>query len=105
MPASCEGGRGGLPRCHGGLKHETLQQRVEVREGPGRGTTHAGADATETSCQPAETEHGLKVGVFPKGKLPQESTHDCMSHTHRSIEEWKTNLSGEYLLFLLLLVM
>ncbi|KAK2895872.1 hypothetical protein Q8A73_015360 [Channa argus] len=54
----------------GGLKHETLLQRVDVKEGPGRGTTHAGADATETSCQLVETEHGLKVGIFPKGKLP-----------------------------------
>lgn len=30
----------------------------------------AGADATETSCQLVETEHGLKVGIFAKGKLP-----------------------------------
>lgn len=51
------------------------------------------ADATETSCQPAETEHGLKVGIFPKGKLPQESTRSCMSHEHRSMEEWQSNLS------------
>lgn len=80
---------GGLPHCHGGLKHETLLQRVEVRVGPCRGTTHAGADATETSCQPVETEHGLKVGVFPKGKLPQESTRDCMSCRRRSMEEWQ----------------
>lgn len=49
----------------------------------------AGADATETSCQPVETEHGLKMGVFPKGKLPQESTQDCMSCKHRSMEEWE----------------
>lgn len=35
-----EVGVGGLPQCHGGLKHETLQQWVEVRAGPGRGTTH-----------------------------------------------------------------
>lgn len=49
----------------------------------------AGADATETSCQPVETEHGLKMGVFPKGKLPQESTHNCMSCKHRSMEEWE----------------
>lgn len=35
----------------------------------------AGADATETSCQPVETEHGLKVGVFPKGKLPPTVCH------------------------------
>lgn len=32
----------------------------------------AGSKATETRCQSAETEHVLKVGVFPKGKLPQE---------------------------------
>lgn len=38
-PAWCEGG-GGLPQCHGGLKHETLLQRVEVKEGTSRGTTH-----------------------------------------------------------------
>lgn len=38
-PAWCEGGDG-LPQCHGGLKHETLLQRVQVRVGPGRETTH-----------------------------------------------------------------
>lgn len=43
-----------------------------------------------------ETEHGLKVGVFPKGKLPSGSTHDCMSREHRSMEEWQSNLSGIY---------
>lgn len=31
---------GGLPQCHGGLKHETLLQQMEVKERPGRGTTH-----------------------------------------------------------------
>lgn len=78
---------GGLPQCHGGLKHETLLQRVEVRVGPGRGTTHAGADATETSCQLVETEHGLKVGVFPKGKTTPRV--DCVSHKDRDMEEWQ----------------
>lgn len=51
----------------------------------------AGADATETSCQLVETEHGLKVGLFPKGKLPRESTCDCTSRERTSVGERQSN--------------
>lgn len=78
---------GGLPQCHGGLKHETLLQRVEVRVGPGRGTTHAGADATETSCQPVGNRARPEGGDISKGKTTPRV--DCMSHKHRGMEEWQ----------------
>lgn len=48
----------------------------------------AGADATETSCQPVETEYGLKVGIFPKGKLPPKSRPATVCHT--STEAWRS---------------
>lgn len=41
--------------------------------------------------------HGLKVWIFPRENSPQESTHDCMSCKHRSVEgrseEWQSNLN------------
>lgn len=34
----------------------------------------AGSEASETRCQLVETEHVLKVGVFPKGHLLKSRT-------------------------------
>lgn len=54
----------------------------------------AGADATETSCQLVETEHGLRVGIFAKGKHPPRVnpwlyTMQAQKHRGVTVKPWE----------------